>query len=265
MKLKTVTTEDHGEVALLEGGNPVIVHDDGKEAPLEYADLIQRVKRISDERDKALDRAKTAEGRANRFDVSDEEIEEALKVKRSLSEKKLMDAGKVDEAVKERLDAAQKQWEKEKSELESALQEREAHLDKLLISNKFSSTGVLEDYFLTPDLAEAAFGRHFKREGDQITPYKRLPNGNGDSGERIFSRSKPGELADFDEALKELLESHPNRDKWKRGSGASGSGAPGSNGGSGDARSKTRDEFERMEPSARMEFIKGGGQVQDAA
>src|SRR5258708_2266362 len=68
----------------------------------------------------------------------------------------------------------------------------------------------------------------------------------------IFSRVRPGDLADFDEALETLVENYPHRDQIMKGSGASGSGANGGSG-SGCKKAYTRAEFNTFEPAKQAE------------
>lgn len=51
------------------------------------------------------------------------------------------------------------------------------------------------------------------------------------AGNKIFSRSRPGDLADFDEALETLVDQYPYKDQILKGSGASGGGAQHAGGG----------------------------------
>ena len=51
-------------------------------------------------------------------------------------------------------------------------------------------------------------------------------------GNEIYSRSRPGEKADFEEALEALVGAYPNKDAILKPSGTSGSGAGTGTGGS---------------------------------
>lgn len=244
--------------AVVEDGKPVLVYDDGREAPLDFSSLIQKVKTVSDERDAYKTKFGEAESRLSNLGASEEEIAKALEVTKALDSKKLVDAGKVDEAVAERVNAATKAWEQEKAKFEQSISERDQQLDNLMISQQFRSGSVekvLEDYYLTPSAVEALFGRNFKREGNEVVPYK------ADGTSKIFSRENPGEVADIAEALSELLESHPDSPKWRRGSGATGSDAPGAGSDVGGVKQISRERFEAMPPQEQMDFTKDGGKI----
>jgi len=75
---------------------------------------------------------------------------------------------------------------------------------------------------------QARFGQAFKVEDGKVVAYD--PAGN-----KIFSRSRAGEVADFDEALEALVDQYPYKDQILRGSGASGGGASPGGGTSGGA------------------------------
>lgn len=64
-----------------------------------------------------------------------------------------------------------------------------------MIGGRFGSSSYIKDKVAIPaDFVQARFGQSFKIEGDKVVAYDA-------SGNKVFSRTKPGELADFDEAL----------------------------------------------------------------
>ena len=76
------------------------------------------------------------------------------------------------------------------------------------------------------DMVQARFGSAFSIEDGKIVA--KDANGN-----KVYSRSRPGELADFDEALEVLVDSYPYKEQILKSTGASGSGSQNSNGGGG--------------------------------
>ena len=72
-------------------------------------------------------------------------------------------------------------------------------------------------------MVQATFGKAFKIEEGKVVAYD--ANGN-----KIFSQSRPGELAEFDEALEALVDAYPHKDHILKPTGAQGSGAPNGNG-----------------------------------
>jgi hypothetical protein len=65
---------------------------------------------------------------------------------------------------------------------------------------------------------QARFGQNFKIENGKIVATDL-------TGNKIFSRARPGEHADFEEALEILVDQYPHKDQILKGTGSSGSGA----------------------------------------
>ncbi|WP_367869728.1 DUF6651 domain-containing protein, partial [Pseudomonas lundensis] len=79
------------------------------------------------------------------------------------------------------------------------------------------------------DMVQATFGQNLKVEEGKVVAYDT-------QGQKIFSRSRPGELADFDEAIETLVSQYPHRDHILKSSDANGGGAQGSGGGNSGAK-----------------------------
>jgi hypothetical protein len=103
---------------------------------------------------------------------------------------------------------------------------------------------------------QAKFGGAFKIEDGKVVAYDQ-------NGSKIYSRARPGELADFDEAIESLVESYPHRDQILKGSGANGSGAGGNSGAGNGGKSISRQSFDSLDPGARAAHLKGGGTIND--
>lgn len=217
MKLKTI--EANGVTyAEVRDGHPVYVHDDGKEIAFDAPHAVATIKRVSDERDtlrKGEERYKAFEG------LDPEKARKALEVVRNLDDKRLLDAGKVDEIVKERLIEAGKVHATQLAAETKAREESDAKVRRLIVGNGFATSKFLtEQTLLPPSVAERAFGDHFRVEGDRAVGYI----GDG----KVYSRKRPGEVADFDEALQIVIEASPDKDRILRGSASNGSNATGS-------------------------------------
>lgn len=236
MKLKL---DDAGHV-VVQDGKPVFVADDGKEIAFDYGATLATITRLNGEARGHRERAETAEGRAKLFEGIDdaEAARKALGIVKSLDEKRLIDAGQVDQIKAEAIKAVEDKWKpiaKERDGLKAAL-----HQEK--IGGSFARSKFIADKLAIPaDIAEAAFGRHFDLEDGKIVS-------KDATGNRIFSRSRPGELADFDEALETLVSAYPHRDSILKGTGASGGGASGSGGTQNGKRTITRAQFEALAP-----------------
>lgn len=215
MKLKI---DDAGN-AVLSDGKPVYVHDDGKEVPFDAAATVQTISRLNAEAKSHRERAEAAEKSLKSFEgIADPSAAiKALETVANLDHKKLVDAGEV-EKVKAEISKA---FETKLSEAMGKVQTLEQQLYSEKIGGNFSRSKLIAEKLAIPaDLVQARFGQAFKVEDGKIVAYD-------NTGNKIFSRSRPGELAEFDEALESLIENYPHKDSILKGSGASGSGAAG--------------------------------------
>ena len=105
-------------------------------------------------------------------------------------------------------------------------------------------------------MLQNTFGKAFKVEDGKVVAY-------GDDGSKIYSRARPGELADFDEALETLVERYPHRENILKSSGANGGGAPNNGGKGGGQKTLPRAAFDALDPAAKAAHARSGGTVTD--
>lgn len=247
MKLKL----DENGHAVLQDGKPVYVHDDGKEVAFDAPGTVATITRLNGEAKAHRERAEAAERSLKAFDGLEDPAaaRKALEAIKSLDQKKLIDAGEVEKvkaeitkAYDEKLTAA----EKRAAELEGTL-----YAEK--IGGSFARSKFLADKVAVPaDLVRAQFGSAFKIEDGRIAAYD--ANGN-----KLYSRAKPGELADFDEALEMLIDQYPHRDAILRGNANGGAGVRNGDGGAGGAKTISRDAFMKMDPAAQQAAVTKDG------
>jgi hypothetical protein len=259
MKLKMTTD---GKAAEVKDGMPVYVDDAGHEIAYDVpAAQAKIVKLNSDERGYRKENGEL-KARLEAFgDLDPEKATKALQLAESMAGKKALD----DEGLQKMITAAvapvQKQLEAIKAESEKTLKEKEDHIYKLEVSQRFTTSDFLKNETTLgeiPDMAEAYFGKAFKIEGGRVVAYD-------GSGQQIFSKIKPGEPAGFDEALSELVQKHPKKDHILRSKVASGSGSDASNKGGAKPGATTirRTDFEQLNAGKQMEFAKSGGVITD--
>lgn len=212
-----------------ETGHPM--WDDGEKVepfdPDRAMSTIQRLNSESAGRRKELEKA---QGRLKYLDgIEDpdeyfEKANQALETVQKLDDSQLIDAGKVDElkqSIRESYEGKIKEKDKALSEWEEKYHAKEREIDSYMVGQKFATSGFIQDEtFLTPEIAQSHWGRHFKNEDGQLIAYWR-------DGDPIYSKSNPGEYADFDEALRMIVDRYEQKDRILKGSGASGSGASG--------------------------------------
>lgn len=246
MKLKL---DENGNVVVVDG-KPVYVHDDGKEIPFDAAGTVATISRLNGEAKGHRERADKAESALKGFEgITDpKEALKALDTIKNLDAKKLVDAGEVEKVKSEAIKALEDKYApilKERDELHNAL------ITEKVGGSFARSKFIAERLVLPPDLAQKSFGDAFKVEGSDVVAYDK-------SGNKLYSRQKPGELAGFDEALEILIEQYPNRDHILKGSGATGGGAQGG-GGAGGKRTVTRAQFDALSPVEQASTAKAAG------
>lgn len=260
MKLKL---DEAGHV-VVKDGNPVYVHDDGKELPLDAKATLATISRLNGEAKSHREAKEAAEEKLKGFaGIQDPAAAiKALEVVSNLDMKKLIDAGQVEKVKEEAAKAFDAKLKSIEDGFKPILAERDALKQSLVnekIGGSFARSPFIKDKVsIPPELVQAYFGHSFKLEGDKVVAYDK-------EGKQIFSRLKPGNVAEFDEALEIQIDNSPFRDNILKGSGAHGSGAGGGSGGGNGKKSMSRPAFEALEPMARMAHIKDGGAVVDAA
>lgn len=237
MKLKI----DANGNAVLKDGKPVYIKDDGTEIEFDAAQAFGKINQLTGEAKSNRERAEAAEGKVAAFkDITDPAAAlAALNTVKNLKDKQLVDAGEVDKVKAEAIAAVEAKYKPIVDE-NSTLKNQ---LDGELIGGSFARSKLIADKFAIPaDLVQARFGGNFKRVDGKVVAYD--PSGN-----QIYSQKKPGDLADFDEALEILVGQYPHRDSILKGSGASGGGAQGGGSGAGGKKTLTRAQLEAI-PSA---------------
>ncbi|MYM81091.1 hypothetical protein GTP44_03835 [Duganella sp. FT50W] len=257
--------DDKGN-AVLRNGKPVYVKDDGAEIEFDGAQAFTKIGQLTGENTDYKRRFTEAETKLKGFEGIDdgEAARKALETVKSLSVGDLKTAAQVQEikdaakrAAEEQVTAAAKASTTQIQELTATLEKRTGELNNHMIGGSFTSSKLLTDdkhasrLAIPAEMARAYFGNNFKVEDGKLVPYD--SNGN-----KLYSPSRPGEVADFDEGLEQLVRACPFKDQILKASGASGGGA--SSGGTGGAGSKqiSRAQFEAMGVQERADAMKAG-------
>ena len=248
MKLKL---DEQGHVVVVDG-KPVYTHDDGKDIPFDASQALSKISALNGESKSHRERAERAEGLLKQFDgLEAEAARKAIDTVSKLDQKALVDAGKVDEVRNE----ITKVYESKLTDAKKQSEKLESELRREKIGGSFARSKVIAEKLAIPvDMVEARFGAAFSLEDGKVVAH-------GADGNRLFSRVRPGEPADFDEALELLIEQYPHRDHILKASGATGGGATGGGGGQGGQKSISRSAFDALSPAKQMEHVKGGGSI----
>ncbi|OZY60403.1 hypothetical protein CJF39_05840 [Pseudomonas lundensis] len=224
MKLKL----DENGNAVLQDGKPVYVHEDGKEVAFDAPGTVATITRLNSEAKGHRERADNAEKAVKAFEGIDDPAaaKKALATVANLDAKTLVDAGEIEKVKAEISKAFQLQLD----EVTGKAQTFEQQLYAEKIGGSFSRSKFIADKLAVPaDMVQATFGQNLKVEDGKVVAYDA-------QGQKIFSRARPGELADFDEAIETLVSQYPHRDHILKSSGAIGGGAQ--NGGGNNQNTK---------------------------
>ena len=213
----------NGETIAMQDGKPVWINADGKEAPFDAEHALNKIGELNSESAARKRDLREAQEKLKVLDGIDNPAEflagarKAMETVANLDAKRLIDAGEAERVKAEAIKAVQAQVEAEKKRADDAF----ATLHREMIGGRFARSEFIKNGLregLPVDMMESTFGRHFKIEDGQVIAVDQ--NGN-----RIVSRVKPGDFAEFDEALEILVSSRPDKDHLLRGSGATGTGA----------------------------------------
>lgn len=224
MKLKL---DENGNAVLLDG-KPVYVHDDGKEVAFDAPGTVATITRLNSEARGHRERAENAEKTVKAFEGIDDPAaaKKALATVANLDAKTLVDAGEIEKVKSEISKAFQLQLDDMTGKANGF--EQQLYAEK--IGGSFARSQFIAEKMAVPaDMVQATFGNNFKIEEGKVVAYDA-------QGQKIFSRSRPGELADFNESLETLVSQYPHRDHILKSSGANGGGAQ--NGGGNNQNTK---------------------------
>ncbi|MFJ3266050.1 DUF6651 domain-containing protein [Serratia liquefaciens] len=250
MKLKL---DANGHV-VVENGMPVYVHEDGKEIAFDAAQAVSKISALNGEAKTHREAKEAAESNLAKFaGITDPaKALEALETLTKIDQKKLIDAGAVDQVKAEITKSFQTQLD-EATNQNKTLQDQ---LYKEMIGGRFSGSKFITDKMAIPsDFVQARFGQSFKIEEGKVVAYD--PTGN-----KVYSRAEPGELADFDEALEFLVEQYPQKDHILKASGNSGGGSQQSQHQAGQKTMK-RGAFDSLDMTGKNAALKDGITIVD--
>lgn len=253
MKLKL---DENGHV-VVQDGKPVYVHEDGKEVAFDAVQTVATIGRLNGEAKTHREAKEQFEAQAKAFEGLDPvKVKEALGIVQNLDAKKLVDAGEVDKVKAEITDALKKTYEPQIQEWQQKAQGFESALHNELVGGGFARSDYIQKNIAVPvDMVQNTFGKNFKIEDGKVVAY-------GADGQKIYSRTRPGEVAEFDEALETLVGGYQHKASILKGSQAAGAGYQGS-GGQGGSKSMSRQQFESLPPTDRSGFMRDGGKITD--
>lgn len=127
---------------------------------------------------------------------------------------------------------------------------------KLAVGKHFETSKAAGGLKIPHEIAAAAFGDSFRIEKGQLVAY------TGDV--KMYSNTRHGEAASFEEALGQLIDRYPSKNMILREPGAqTPTPATGQHGRSGAII--TREQFDALPPAGRGKFMNEGGRIGDVA
>lgn len=255
LKLKEIDGVSYAEV---QDGKPVYVHDDGKEVAFDAPGTVAKIGQLNGEAKTHREAKEAAEAKLKSFEGIEDPAaaKKALETVKNLDDKKLVDAGEIERVKAEAIKAVEDKYK--------PLQEERDTLRTQLYDEKIGGSfarsplinGDKAKFAIPADLVQARFGKHFEVEDGKIVA-------TDSNGNKIYSRSNPGEVAGFDEALEILVDQYPHKEHILRGSGGSGSGSKNGNGGGGGGKTLSRAEFDKLPPAEKAAKMGEGFVVTD--
>jgi hypothetical protein len=236
----------------------VFISPEGKELALDAPGMYEKIIEMGKTEKELRGNTKRLEGQLELFaDIEDlsewkENAEKALKTVADFNDKDWMDVKKVDalkadmkEAHSKQIQQLQESYDLKEKQNAKVLSKKDNQIRTLMVSNKFAThplfSGKNPKTSLPPEIAETYFGKNFKVE----------ENENGelelrsfyDDGNPVYSHENPGELAGFHEAMFNIFEKYPGKDKLLVSSG----GGSGGTGGTGEGEDNGGDELAKLE------------------
>jgi len=243
MRLKV---DEKGNAVVVDG-KPVYVHDDGKEIPFDALSTIATIGRLNAEAKGHREAKEAAQEKLKLFEgIDDPEFaRKAMQTVKNLDMKKLVDSGEVEKVKAE----IAKSYQKELDEIKNKNKELETQLYAEKIGGAFARSQFIEEKLAIPaDLVQARFGNLFAVENGKVVATDL--NGN-----KIYSHARPGEFADFDEALETIIEQYPRKDEILKASNSKGGDAHKNKGTTGNSLKRSE-----MSTKDKSEYIRKHGQ-----
>lgn len=266
MKLK-LDAEGH---VVLKDGKPVYIDDDGKEIVVDAPQMFAKIHSLNEENKQHREAKQEAEAKLKIFDGIEDlteykaEADKAIETVANFNDKDFLKASEVENLKKQMTEGHEKElksvkesFEKKENDYKDSLTTKDGHIRKLLISNKFAQSPLFSGKdpktILTPDIAESHFGKNFKVEEKDGQLSVRAYY---DDGQMIYSRSRAGEPANFDEGIEEVFDKYPGKDNLLRSKSGGGSADGSEHGDQGDKLTQLRKSLETETNPTRRISIK---------
>lgn len=262
-----------GDSIAIKDGNPVWVYEDGKEAGFNAETALKNLDVATAESVVRKKKLKELEEKykplADIEDVSDffTKATAAIDTVKNFDDKKFVDAKEVEtlklsvaKTYDDKIKGMETAWTTKEKEYQESISSKDTNISNLLIKGEIGRSQFIGDKtVLTPSIAFDVFKGNFQIE--ESDGHVKAVATRAD-GTRIMSLKDPGSYAGIDEALETLVTEHPDSARLVKGN-PGGGGTPPGGGGGGNDKSISRSQFEKMDPVAQGNHVRGGGTVTD--
>jgi len=253
MKLKL---DADGHVVVTDG-KPIYIHDDGKEIAFDAAGTVATIARLNGEAKGHREAKEAAEKALKAFEGIEDPVaaRKAIEKLANMDLKKMVDVGEIEKvkadiakSYETNLASVTKGFEDQVATLKTENTGLKNTLNNEMIGGSFARSKFISEKSAIPaDMVQARFGSAFKIEEGKIAAYD-------STGNKLYSRAKPGEVASFEEALEILVDGYPYKEQILRGNNNGGGNYRGGGDNTG-GKTITRAAFEKLTPTARQDAV----------
>jgi len=224
----------------MKDGNPVFINAEGAEMTVDS----MTISRVNGENKTLRERAEAAERTVKAFEgIDPAAAKKAIETVGKIDAKTLIDAGEVDKVK----DEISKGFAAQLAEKDKKIADQDTRINSMTMNGAFASSKFVSDRVAVPaEMFQATFADRFKIEDGKIVPYDQ-------TGSKVYSKKRVGEVADFDEALEILVDNYPHKDSILKAPDASGTGNGGGGGARGGGRFMSRADFDKLTPAQQAE------------
>lgn len=236
--MKWKLSADGKSIEIDDKGFPIsLVEKEGKEEEvgIDVAHLFDKIPTLQAEAKGHREKLQALEKLHKPFvDLDAAKVKSALELTANLDAKKLVDAGEIENLKNQFIENHAAQLKETKGAYESQIEElqgianlKDTQIFNLMVSEQFAKS----DYFsgknplttLPPDVALAYFRDNFKVEAqDGTSSLNVVGYYDGAGKDKIYSKSRAGDVADFSEALTAIIDRSPHKKSIMRASSGGG-------------------------------------------